>query len=705
MGQVFVRLEDSHILQAIRQGMLLAIPVFITGSMALVLLGLPIASYQAFLANFLGGQVVRFLTFVHHATLDMLSLVLLLTISYSYGKLSGIRQRASVPVASLCAYLAFAGAAGENALEIFQVSWLFSALIISILSAAIYVQLNRWWVNRRKYRSGGADADFSDAMSAVYPFVIVVAAFVLLRMAMEAWLGDTNLQNQVSILLSRMFQNFGRNLGSGLLFIFLLHLMWFFGIHGGNVLDYVAQDLFASGMAANAACLAVGQAPTELFTKTFFDTMVLMGGCGSLLCLVIAIFVGCKRRNQRALARAGIVPALFNINEIMVFGLPVVLNPVMLVPFLLTPMVLTLTSAAAMALGWVPFTTADVTWTTPIFLSGYVATGSIAGSLLQLFNLAVGVAIYLPFIRLGERRHANQFKRRVGELVQEVRRCESLGEEPSLLDRGDELGSVAKTLAADLRYALRNRELQLYYQPQVHCHGHIAGAEGLLRWSHEEAGLIYPPLAIALAREAGFLDDLGDEVLRRACRDIEEMNRMFPDTREISINVSAHQLNNPHFFQEVVRQVKEHHLPPGQLGLEITEQVALSGSKAMIEQLYALRDLGVQLLMDDFGMGHSSLLYLQNNSFDWVKLDGSLVRDLLQNQRCGDIIASIVQLGKSMHFEVLAEYVETQAQRDRLAALGCLLYQGYYYSPALPLSEWLAFQVPESTQGGNCHEG
>lgn len=692
LGGLFARLEDNRALQAVRRGMLLGMPVLIIGSLALVALSLPLAGYQAWLARLAGGQAVAILEFIHHATLDHLSLVLLLTISYNYGKLAQSRQQGMVPVAALCAYLAFTASQDESLLDIFKVSWLFTALAVSLMASALFVYLHGRFLARRKHRSGSADVEFTYSMAAVGPFLLVVLAFALLRLAMEAWVGQTNFQNLLTLLLARLFEDLGRNLGSGLLFIFLLHFLWFFGIHGGNVLDFVAQDLFAGGMAVNLACVAAGQAPTEIYTKTFFDTMVLMGGCGSLLCLVIAIFIGCRRRNLRALARVAAVPALFNINEILMFGLPIVLNPIMFIPFVAAPMLLTLVSAGAMALHWVPLACQEVTWTTPIFLSGYVATGSIAGSLLQLVNLALGVAVYLPFVRLAQRYHTQHFTKRVAQLAQVVRAGEDMGEEASLQDRGDELGSVAKTLAADLRYALKNQELQLHYQPQVDAAGRVVGAEGLLRWYHEEAGQIYPPLVIALAREEGLLEELGHWVIRQACADMEEINRVLPGRPAISVNVSAHQLANPRFYEEVARDLKRYHVPKGQLGLEITEQAALAGTKAVFERLYDLRASGVQLIMDDFGMGHSSLLYLQDNQFDYVKLDGSLVRELPDNGRACDIIDSIVDLGGRMHFAVVAEYVETQAQRDRLLELGCTLYQGYLYSPALPLKEWLAYR-------------
>ena len=138
----------------------------------------------------------------------------------------------------------------------------------------------------------------------------------------------------------------------------------------------------------------------------------------------------------------------------------------------------------------------------------------------------------------------------------------------------------------------------------------------------------------------------------------------------------------------------------------MTEQAALTGTPAMRERIEDLRALGVQLAVDDFGMGHSSLMYLQNHDFDIVKLDGALVRDLDSNTKSGDIISSIIYLSRSLGFQVIAEYVETESQRAALEALGCVQYQGYLYSPALPLDDFLPYvqqQMATSAQTGN-HE-
>ena len=164
-----------------------------------------------------------------------------------------------------------------------------------------------------------------------------------------------------------------------------------------------------------------------------------------------------------------------------------------------------------------------------------------------------------------------------------------------------------------------------------------------------------------------------------------------PSPLNISVNITPDQLNHPGFTTEVRKLVNQYRIPAGRLGFEITEQVALSSSPAIHRRITELRESGIPLIMDDFGMGHETMAYLQNAEFALVKLDGSLVRSILTNERPENIVRSIQQFVDSLGFRLLAEYVETPEQRKRLDQLGCTLYQGYLYSPALLLNEFVAF--------------
>lgn len=688
----FENVEDNKILYSIKQGMILAIPAIMTGSVALVILNLPIKIYQEYIASLFNGEILNILTFINDSTLGIISLIILLTISYSYGKIYGSKYTVLVPIVAMCSFLVFShGSEIDSYVEIFKTKWLFTAIIVSITSSMLFVKLTESFITSVKFHTEGADADFNMVVSAIIPFIIVVFLFSILRVIVINLIGSSNFQDIFYNLFSNIFKSMGRNLMSALLFIFLMHFMWFFGIHGSNVLDTVAKNLFENSMAININLVNNNQLPTEIFTKTFFDTMVLFGGCGALLCLVIAIFLSEKRINVRKLAKIASIPALFNINEMLVFGIPIVFNYIMFIPFIITPLILTITSYVAMSTGIVPCTISNVEWTVPIFLSGYMATDSIRGSLLQLFNLCVGVMIYIPFIKMSQNRYIHMFKNNIENLTNLVKKCELTGEQPNILNHSGKIGSISKMLASDLKFAMKKEEIELFYQPQVNYDGVIVGAEGLLRWRHSIGGFIYPPLVILLAKEEGFLDELGEYIINKACIDLKKSENLLVNPIKFSVNISPDQLNDPNLPEQIKNIIENNNINPNMLGIEITEQVALSGSQIIIDRINKIHDLGIKIIMDDFGMGHSSLVYLQNNNFDIVKLDGSLVKEILTNKRSGEIIISIVNLSKNLDFDIIVEYVENLSQRDKLYGLGCEIYQGYYYSKAIPFEEFIDY--------------
>ncbi|HBF4558727.1 EAL domain-containing protein [Clostridioides difficile] len=691
----FENVEDNKILYSIKQGMILAIPAIMTGSTALVILNLPIKAYQEYLSGLFNGEVTNILNFINDSTLGIISLIILLTISYSYGKIYGSKYTVLVPIVAMCSFLVFSyGNELNSYIEIFKTKWLFTSIIVSMTSSVLFVKLTESFVTSVKFHTEGADADFNMVVSAIVPFIIVVFLFSIFRVIMISLIGSSNFQDIFYNLFSNVFNKMGTNLMSALLFIFLMHFMWFFGIHGSNVLDTVAKNLFENSMAININ-LVNNQLPTEIFTKTFFDTMVLLGGCGSLLCLVIAIFLSEKRINVRKLAKIASIPALFNINEMLVFGIPIVFNYIMFVPFVITPIILTITSYVAMSTGIVPCTVSAVEWTSPIFLSGYMSTGSIRGSLLQVFNLCVGVMIYIPFIKMSQNRYTYMFKNNIENLTNLLKRYELTGEQPNLLNHNGKIGSISKMLASDLKFAMKRGEIELFYQPQVNYNGNVVGAEGLLRWKHSIGGFIYPPLVIILAKEEGFLDELGEYITNKACIDLKKSEKLLRNPVKFSVNISPDQLDDPKLPEQIKNIISSNDINPNMLGIEITEQIALSGSQIIIERINAIHNLGIKLIMDDFGMGHSSLIYLQNNNFDIVKLDGSLVKEILTNKRSSEIIMTIVNLSKNLDFDIVVEYVENIDQRDKLYGLGCEIYQGYYYSKAIPFEEFVEYANQE----------
>ena len=277
-------------------------------------------------------------------------------------------------------------------------------------------------------------------------------------------------------------------------------------------------------------------------------------------------------------------------------------------------------------------------------------------------------------------------------LVEEMQREEENIAISYLTKREDDLGHIARILAADLVDAVQKKELFLVYQPQVNCEEACIGVEALIRWKHPEIGFIYPPLIIQLAKEKKVLHKLEEYIIDEAANVLSRLEPLIPQDFKISVNITNESLAWEDLEEHIAEAVEKYKISSKYLCLEITEQDALSSSDVVTDKIRNLKARGHRFLIDDFGMGHTSLMYLQTNYFDVVKLDGALTRDILTNERNRDIISSIVYLGKSLHFKIIAEYVETKEQRNKLKELGCDAFQGYLYSKPLEFDElirWL----------------
>ncbi len=251
---------------------------------------------------------------------------------------------------------------------------------------------------------------------------------------------------------------------------------------------------------------------------------------------------------------------------------------------------------------------------------------------------------------------------------------------------------IRLTLAADLRHALERRELLLYYQPQVELvSGKIVGLEALLRWLHPQRGLISPGEFIPLAEESGLVVQLGDWVLREACRQIGRWAAAGLAPGQTAVNVSAVQLSRGNLLESVRSALAEAAIAPHLLGLEITESFVMADRERSFKTVAELRKLGVRLSIDDFGTGYSSLAYLQQLEVHKLKVDISFVRDMLSNCGNASIVRAVIALGHSLGLKVIAEGVEEPEQAAYLRALRCDAIQGYLVSRPLPAEEIPAF--------------
>ncbi|OIQ86749.1 cyclic di-GMP phosphodiesterase Gmr [mine drainage metagenome] len=247
------------------------------------------------------------------------------------------------------------------------------------------------------------------------------------------------------------------------------------------------------------------------------------------------------------------------------------------------------------------------------------------------------------------------------------------------------------SLEVDLRRAVPNHQLRLYYQIQMDNDQRPVGAEALVRWICPLRGLVSPMQFIPIAEESALILDIGHWVLETACRQLEEWGRN-AHTRGLilAINISAQQFRMPDFVERVAAVVRSHHFPPSRLKLELTESVVLNDVAGVIEKMRLLGALGIKLSLDDFGTGYSSLSYLKRLPLDQIKIDQSFVRDITTDANDAVMVQAIIHMAMNFGLEVIAEGVETDAQLAFLRQHGCMAYQGYLFGKPLPIEEFEA---------------
>jgi len=259
--------------------------------------------------------------------------------------------------------------------------------------------------------------------------------------------------------------------------------------------------------------------------------------------------------------------------------------------------------------------------------------------------------------------------------------------------------SAQLELQNDLRHALARGELSLHYQPKIDGQdGQICGVEALLRWTHPQHGMVSPAVFIALAERFGLIGQLGSWVIDEACRQIAEWKRRGANLR-VAINISAHQLRDNSLVARIEQALARHGVPASQLLCEITETVAMEDMKATQRTFDGLARIGVFLSIDDFGSGYSSLNYLRQLPARQLKIDRSFVNDLEFSEDARSVVNAVVKLAHALNLRVVAEGVETAAQRDILLAMHCDELQGYFFARPMTAQALLAWSSGDQARG------
>ncbi len=241
-------------------------------------------------------------------------------------------------------------------------------------------------------------------------------------------------------------------------------------------------------------------------------------------------------------------------------------------------------------------------------------------------------------------------------------------------------------LERDLRSAVEQQELMLYYQPIISLRtGQLTDVEVLVRWQHPERGLVMPSEFIPLAEDTGLIIDIGRWVLQEACLQLKALHQKFPTASDLrfSVNLASEQLQEPNFIADIDRILALAGLDGRYLKLELTESMLMAHEEKHIQTLQQLRDRNIKISLDDFGTGYSSLSYLYRFPLDTLKIDQSFISRMMAETKDAEIVSTIISLARTLNMDVIAEGIETEAEASHLITLGCEHGQGYLFSPPM----------------------
>lgn len=245
-------------------------------------------------------------------------------------------------------------------------------------------------------------------------------------------------------------------------------------------------------------------------------------------------------------------------------------------------------------------------------------------------------------------------------------------------------------LEGELRLALERDEFELYHQPQIDMTtGRVVGGEALLRWRHPVRGYVDAGMIIPILEETGMILDVGYWVMEEACQVARVTQGKNKQPHVMSINVSPRQFRHSKFVEQVKHILEQAQIAPESVELEVTEGIVIQDFEDTVTKMRALKGIGVRFSIDDFGTGYSSLSYIKRLPLDTLKIDQSFVRDCTTDSNDRAIVSAIINMANSLELDIIAEGVEDQAQLELLRLLGCNVYQGYYYSPAVPVEQYL----------------
>lgn len=406
----FLKFANTKTITALKDGFVLTMPITLVGSLFLLIANLPFQNYGAFMSKTFGENWNIGLNQVSANTFDILAMVIAIGIGYAYAtneKVDGI----SCGILSFVSFLIVSASStvtesNEIVTGIIPRAWTGGNGVIAAILVGIFVGKIFCFFMKRNITikmPAGVPVGVANSFAALIPgFVIILISMVVYQLCMM--ISNLSLTELIFKVLQTPMQNLTDTWVGGILIVLLMSVLFWAGLHGPNIIMGVMAPILTANSIANQGIVESGKALTmangaRVMTPQLIDNFVKFGGTGITLGLLIAALLAAKSKQMKEISKLSIVPGFFNINEPVIFGLPIVFNPIMLIPFILVPLIGLIITYGAITIGFLtPFNNVQVPWTTPPIISGFIL-GGFKGALIQVIILVLSVVIYFPFMK------------------------------------------------------------------------------------------------------------------------------------------------------------------------------------------------------------------------------------------------------------------------------------------------------------------
>ncbi len=391
------KVASNSVLTAIRNSMMSMAPFFMVGSFFLLFAYLPINGYPEFINSIFGEGVLQaFLTSVSTATINIMGLLILLVLAYNYAVVKGTDTVYAMTISLISFIILTPIKDGALSLEWLGAKGMFISIILSIVCTELYIKIKKLGIAPKMPAS--VPPAVNKSFEALFPIFIISIIFVIIKAIFEMTsFGD--IHNFIFTMVQKPLLIMGNNVLSLVITEMIGQFLWFFGLHGNDIVGSVMRPIWLTQATQNLEMFSSGLAPTNIITEQMRNVFMLIGGSESTLPLVLGLMFVTKSKHSKTMGALSLPAAIFNINEPVIFGLPIVLNPILFIPWMITTPIMGVITYCSMKFGLVAITNGImIPWTTPVFISGYLVSG-ISGVILQLILCTIAFIIYFPFLK------------------------------------------------------------------------------------------------------------------------------------------------------------------------------------------------------------------------------------------------------------------------------------------------------------------